>query len=253
MSPSSDPTPPADDRRFAASDDLHRRAWDELPHLALHNPVDAELAAHIETCDLCQDELRAFRAIREIARVGAADDGTPGPSPQVWERIHAAVADDDRPGRTVTPTVTPLRPRRRLLAPLLAAAAVVAAAGIGWAVGHSRSAPASSTASADLAAQPGTAAAAHGEATMHASPYGRQMTVTTSGLPAPHGYYEVWLYDPSANKMVAIGTLGAKARGSFTVPEGIDTQAYHIVDVSDQRYNGDPSHQTSVLRGQITQ
>jgi Anti-sigma-K factor rskA len=79
--------------------------------------------------------------------------------------------------------------------------------------------------------------------------------VTTSGLPPRNGYYEVWLYDPTANNMVAIGALGDGGRGTFTLPAGINLQNYHVVDVSAQDYVGGSviAHAQSVLRGQFTQ
>jgi hypothetical protein len=146
--------------------------------------------------------------------------------------------------------------RRRWRRPLLAAAAAVAvfAAGLGgWAIGRSgpdRSVP--RAAQAALAAQPGTSTAVHGTATIHPSDDGYTMVVDTRRLPARDGYYEVWLFNPSVNRMVAVGTLGTGGRGSFTVPEGIDLSAYHVVDVSAQRFNGNPAHARSVLRGALS-
>ena len=73
------------------------------------------------------------------------------------------------------------------------------------------------------------------------------------GLPLRQGYYEVWLFNPSSNQMVAVGTLADNGTGSFPVPAGLDPHAYHVVDVSAQDYDGDPAHKQSVLRGQLTQ
>lgn len=242
---------------------MHRRAPAELPELALDNTVDPQIAAHVDSCPDCRAELESYRAVRNLARFGSVrgtgevdGDGTtpPEPGPQVWDRISAELSaarpaePDARPDRT---TARGGLPRRAVLS-LLAAAAVVAAGFVGWAVGDQQGSAPRTSAQAALAAQPGTAASAHGRAVMHTSRDGYQMTVTTAGLPAPHGYYEVWLYNPSTAEMVAIGTLGSDAQGTFTVPGGIDTQAYHVVDISNQRYNGDPRHQTSVLRGTIT-
>ena len=78
------------------------------------------------------------------------------------------------------------------------------------------------------------------------------MSVSADGLPADDGYYEVWLFNPSINQMVAVGTLGAGGRGCFTVPDGIDLRAYHVVDVSAQKYNGNNTHERSVLRGPLS-
>ncbi len=92
-----------------------------------------------------------------------------------------------------------------------------------------------------------------GTAVVRRSPDGYTLQVNTEKLPAPPGYYEVWLYNPSINQMIAVGTLGSGARGSFTVPDGIDLIAYHLVDVSAQRYDGNNTHERSVLRGPLVQ
>lgn len=239
MSPSPDPS-------------LHDRALDELASLALGEPVDADIAEHVAHCPECRDELAALRATVRAARHGTAP-GTEAPPAAVWQRIAEQVAvpvRDDEP-----PAPTPLRRRRpwNRAAQLLVAAALVAGAAVGgWAIGHSDSGGTTGgTARAALSAQPGTGANAHGVAEMHESADGFRMNLKTAGLPATNGYYEVWLYDPSAQRMVAIGTLGTGATGTFTVPAGIDTRAYHVVDVSLQRFDGNPAHQRSVLRGQL--
>lgn len=245
-------------------DRLHRRALIELPELALDSPVDPIIAAHVAGCADCQVELQSLRAVRDLARfgsvggtarAGAAEPEALRPGPLVWDRISAELAAGPpvEPGR-VEPDAgrrwSRRLPRRGLLAGL-AAAAIVVAGVAGWTLGSRQGDSARARGQAVLAAQPGTVASAQGHAVMRPSHDGYQMTVTTTGLPAPTGYYEVWLYDPSAAKMVAIGTLGSDAQGSFTMPAGIDTQAYYVVDVSNQLYNGDPRHQTSVLRGTI--
>jgi hypothetical protein len=252
-----------------SADSAHVRTAAELPTHALGDPLDAPLEQHLHACPQCQEDLAAYRSIVRLAHDDVAGaPSTGGPSPQVWTRVvdelglsapRAEPEPDDLAaartgrGRTRRPAATAQPGRtRRVVAGLLVAAAIVAAGVVGWVIGDSRTGSPGSTAQAQLAAQPGTAASAHGHADMRASGDGYQMQLTTSGLPAPAGYYEVWLYDPSANKMVAIGTLGTDARGTFTVPAGIDTRAYHIVDVSDQRYNGNAAHQTSVLRGALT-
>lgn len=247
-------------------DALHARAHDDLASVALGEPADAELQAHVESCDRCREELGDYRRITELAR-GAGRLSPPAelPPAAVWSRITAelggapttdttpvpaqsagAPAAEPRPPRATA------RPRRSLLALAAAVVAVLAAGTIGWAAGRSTSpsTPARAMAAA-LQAQPGTAVAAHGTATMRATSGGFVMDVRTSGLPARDGFYEVWLYDPSAARMVAIGLLGSSGQGSFTVPGGLDVSAYHLVDVSLQRYNGDPQHGTSALRGPL--
>ncbi len=149
------------------------------------------------------------------------------------------------------------RIRGRRLRSLLAAAAVVAlvaAGAVGWTIGHTgRSSGATSASEAVLAPLPGSVSAAQGKADVRSSREGYALHVSTDRLPAPQGYYEVWLYNPSINQMVAVGALGSGQRGTFTVPEGIDLNAYHVVDVSAQRYDGNNTHERSVLRGSLVQ
>ena len=253
----------------------HELAAGELPTHALGAPLDPRLAAHIRGCAECQESLNAYRSLVRLARGGEAGEpaGRGGPAPQVWAAISGQLGLSDAPSAPSAPAVArepaatsapaarqaaaaasarPTGRVRRIVTGGLLAAAIVAAGATGWVIGDHQAGPPSSAAQAQLSAQPGTRATAHGRAVMRATADGYQMHLTTTGLPAPAGYYEVWLYDPSAGKMVAIGTLGADAQGSFTVPAGIDTRAYHVVDVSNQRYNGDPTHQTSVLRGALS-
>lgn len=238
---------------------------DELAAYALGTPIEPSAQQHIQDCPRCQEDLTAYRAIADLARHGGELDTAARPPEHVWARITddlgwdvaspapaaTGAAPTDRP-RDITEVATRRRLRRWVSTGLVAAAAVLAAGIGGWLLGERHSQAPRMSAQAELAAQPGTTAAAHGRATMLPAADGFQMQLTTSGLPAPAGYYEVWLYDPSAGKMVAIGTLGTDAKGTFTVPAGIDTHAYHVVDVSNQRYNGDPAHQTSVLRGTLS-
>ena len=230
--------------------DVHVRALDELASFALGEVPEPAVADHIAHCERCQAELADYERVAALARLSGRDeDDAAVPPAGLWERIQAEI---DPP-----PTRLPVARRapgwRRALVAAATVVALVAAAVGGWAVGHSSSSkPPNRSAQAVLQAQPGTTDDVHGIATMRSSATGYTMDVRTDGLPASNGYYEVWLYNPSAGLMVAIGTLGEGGKGSFTVPGGIDTQAYHVVDVSSQRYNGDNRHQQSVLQGSLT-
>lgn len=230
-------------------DQLHERARDDLASVALGESPDRDLADHIAGCAECRADLAAYRDVVGLARGAAAGDEDDVPSPAVWDAIAAAVGP-------VAPAVVPLhaarpRPLRRALLVAAATVAVLGAAAGGWAIGHTSSSGESSAAQAALQAQPGTADEARGVAAVHRSGDGYQLVVRTYDLPARSGYYEVWMYDPKAGHMVAVGTLGTGGRGAFTLPGGMDLGAYHVVDVSAQRYNGNPAHDRSVLRGPL--
>jgi len=232
--------------------DVHARAQDDLASLALGENVSPEVSAHVAGCDRCRQELAAYHHVVELARSGDRVDDGAVPPPAVWERIEAAVTT---PAPAAAPAGVVSLPSRRLRHGWLAAAATVLVLGAGaggWAVGHSGTGGSTAqTARASLHAQPGSTENVDGIATVRPSAHGYQLDVTTSGLPARDGYYEVWLYAPSSNTMVAVGTLGTGGRGTFTVPAGIDLSAYHVVDVSAQNYDGNAAHQRSVLQGPL--
>lgn len=79
----------------------------------------------------------------------------------------------------------------------------------------------------------------------------REMLVTTAGLPTPppDHFYEVWLLEPSTNKMAPVGMLDPSGRSVYGIAAPVMAQ-YLAVDISLQANDGDPAHSaTSVLRG----
>lgn len=242
--------------------EMHDATQRDIAALALGEPIDAAQRAHMMGCPTCQADVAAYRHIAGLARAGRAPAGAADQPPaHVWARIvdelglaagtaGAPAADSDV--RSSGPRRRPATARRRVLVAAAAVVALVAAGAGGWAVGHAGSPQgAQRSAQARLAAQPGTAQRVHGTASVHPSALGHTLTVDASGLPATAGYYEVWLFDPSINQMVAVGSLGDGGRGSFTVPAGLDLASYHVVDVSAQRFDGNNRHERSVLRGPL--
>jgi anti-sigma-K factor RskA len=145
-------------------------------------------------------------------------------------------------------------PHRHLRAVLAVAAAVVVVVLVAVGLGITLSSPAPAPVSAVAALQhmdaPSTAS---GVATVRSIGTTRTMVVTTAGLPAAptNHYYEVWLLEPSTNKMLALGLLAPSGRGSFAVSGPIMAQ-FSAVDISLQANNGNPAHsKTSVLRGPV--
>lgn len=229
--------------------DVHAHVQEDLAALAFGEIVAPAVAAHLAECGRCQDELASYRRVVELARLEEGDVNVcDAPPASVWEAIAAAVA----PPAPVVPLNAWRHPRWAWFAAAAAVLVLVSGAG-GWALGRGfDTAGPSPTAQAALRAQPGTSPAVHGAAVVHPSSDGYRLDVDAHGLPPRSGYYEVWLYDPGAGTMVAIGTLGTGGRGTFTVPAGIDLRAFDVVDVSAQNYDGNPAHQRSVLQGPLT-
>jgi hypothetical protein len=68
-------------------------------------------------------------------------------------------------------------------------------------------------------------------------------------------YLEVWLLDPDGTRLVSLGGLtraDGSYQGTFTVPAGLPFGEFNTVDVSVERWDGDPGHsKQSVLRGSL--
>ena len=68
-------------------------------------------------------------------------------------------------------------------------------------------------------------------------------------------YLEAWLMDSTGSRLLPLGALarhGEEFRGEFTIPAGLPTGEYDRVDVSAERFDGDPGHSTvSLLRGDL--
>jgi hypothetical protein len=82
---------------------------------------------------------------------------------------------------------------------------------------------------------------------------GVRMTVETRGLPkiGAGQFFEVWLFNPKTQKMLALGVLGPGGKASFDVADSLMGR-YQVVDVSLERDDGDPDHSvTSVLRAKV--
>lgn len=81
---------------------------------------------------------------------------------------------------------------------------------------------------------------------------GRRLVIRVSGLTEQSGFYEVWLLDRAAQKMISVGLLPANGEATFDLPPNLDLAGYPVVDVSLQQYNGSPEHSgDSVVRGTL--
>lgn len=232
---------------------------ESLSLLALGEQIDADLDGHIDECPDCQAELAALRRTVALGRYGVENDNDlpTTPSPAVWERITAELgAPAGSAHHSGRQPASDERRSWRYWVGVAAAAVVIAAAGTGGGYLAGRNVTPSVppvTATAQLSQMPGGPSGVGGSAKVHKTATGPQVSVQATNLPERDGYYEVWLYNPDTESMVAIGTLPRDGAASFPVPPGLDVDAYHVVDVSAQDYDGDPTHKQSVLRGALSQ
>ncbi len=245
-------------------------------------PDDPAVSAHLQGCERCRAEVTDLRRTVELARERGVGDALVAPPPRVWEGIAAELGlPEERNGHvggahtaprhlpdapagpgTHHPSAVPLaraRPavrRRRLLAPLLAAAiGLLAGLGIGRAL-------APEPASAPVAGAVGLLAPvgdldpdASGTVAMADDRDGRRMVVEVQGVTDIAGgdHLEAWLMDATGTRLVPLGALaggGGTFRGTFTVPDGLPLGEFGQVDVSAERWDGDPGHSAlSLVRG----
>ena len=255
---------------------------ERLTLLALSEPAeveDAELTAHLEQCVLCRSEVETLRRTVDLARetVDYRDEEPRAPE-AVWTRISAdlgladASADSgpgpdahERPsgrhhrpdGDVVGPEGAAPRLGRSRWGPVVALAAAVAVGVVGtlvavrpWGSGTGTPAVASSTATLEpVAGGPGGVS---GRAVVREGQDGPELDVSAAGLPLQQGYYEVWVFDGARN-MVSVGVLGPGSAATLPLPPTLDLRTYHVIDISEERYDGDQTHsKASVLRGTLT-
>jgi hypothetical protein len=226
---------------------------DQLALRALGEDVP-ELDQHLAGCAECRRELDELRAVVATAREVEPEDQPVAPPPAVWEAVSAelglrGVAAGDELAARRMPT------GRRRGALLLAAAAAVTGIAVGAAgalllSGDDGTAPAQVVAQADLAALPEHQGS--GSATVHTSDGERVLVVDVSDLTKGDGFYEVWLLDSEAQRLVSLGLLEGD-EGRFPLPEQVDVGEYPVVDVSIEPTDGDPAHSgNSVVRGTLS-
>ena len=213
---------------------------DTLALLALGETVASDAdKEHLARCVSCADEVASLSAAVDVGRHSLSDDALVAPDARVWRSISAELGLKPR-GRT-----------RRLL-PIVAAAAAVfvmaSGAAVWWAL---RPAPATLSASAALDAVPNWPTAG-GEAVLEQNPDGsRTVTVTLDAPAAQDAFREAWLIKSDASDLVSLGVLRG-SRATFDVPASIDLSKFDLVDVSQEAYDGDPTHSgDSIVRGKL--
>jgi hypothetical protein len=227
---------------------------EQLALAALGEPLPDADAAHLAGCAQCSAEVAALRrpvdllAVPELA--GTAPEVTP--PPQVWTAIAAAT------GVTAVPPssgaeVVPLRPRRSRTRWLTIAAAVLVGGVVGGAaVALTRDDDSGGAVVATAALDPLPEEDASGRAEVRDVDGTRSLQVDLDAPSLPDGYYEVWLLQPDAVRMVPVGVVH---RGDtvLPLPDDLDLGDYPLVDVSVEPMDGDPAHSgVSVARGTLS-
>jgi hypothetical protein len=241
---------------------------EQLALAALREPLPAEDATHLASCEVCRAEVRSLqRSVDAVAVPQLAAPGAPvAPPPAVWEAIAAAtgVSATPRPAAVPAPAavaeagappaqdadVLPFRSRRRPL--LLVAAALVAGAVVGaGAVAVVQSGDDGEPVTA-VALDPLADNDASGRAEVVVRDDGSRVVEVELDAPAlDDEYYEIWLIDRDVVGMVPLGVV---APGTQTVelPAELDLAEFPLVDVSVEPLDGDPTHSgVSVARGEL--
>jgi anti-sigma factor RsiW len=222
---------------------------------------DAAVEAHLAACPLCRGHVASLRRTVDLALAsgGASfDDGDIGhdaPPDRVWHAITQELA-------TVVPEPAALPAHRRApsrwrrIALPVAASVIGVAAGLG--IGMVIASPPGNTATvARLAPVTGLDPAGRGTVDMVSADGGSRMVVRLDGVTDLAGadFLEAWLMDPAGRKLLALGSLarvGDTFQGTFTVPADLPTSEFDTVDISAEKWDGNPGHsRVSLLRGSI--
>lgn len=225
---------------------------DVLALLALGEAVDAATVQHVQGCARCRERLEEYRRVVTAGRAIDEDDWPHRPPDDLWLRISTSVASGvDETPPSDDPVVVPLR-RRRTSAWIVGLAAasvgVLVGAGIVWLASSWGSAP-QVVASTQLSPMNGFDVS--GSAALQSTSDGMQLAVSLPDLPAAaDGYYEVWVATSDTKNMVAVGTFNPDGQAVFPLPSGMDPASFPVVDISFERFDGDPGHSAvSVARG----
>jgi hypothetical protein len=236
-------------------DAAHTVSAETLALIALGEPVaTAEDTAHLLACPECRAELDALARAADAGRASFTTEPLESPSPEVWNRISAAVGT--APDRRPRPRRAARRaPRRRMLVAAVAALALVAGGTVVWrTLAPTGGTPDDVLANADLLALPAWPSAG-GEAVVASLPDGGRVLRLTLDVPddgADSDYHEAWLLTSDAASLLSLGIITGD-QATFAIPAGLDLALYDVVDVSAEAYDGDPLHSgDSIVRGTLT-
>jgi anti-sigma-K factor RskA len=243
---------------------------DDLALAALPaEPTDPDVAAHLAECAACRAHVAELARTVTLAQNGAGEVG-PAPPDRLWAAIAAELGDELGPDAGGAPTASPPdRPTvaaggsgRKRWRVLVAAAAAVVVLATGVAIGRGVAAPGGEQPASTIVAQlrPIGALDPASSGTLTATERAgvRTMAVHLTGVPDTAGadYLEVWLMNGAGSEIVALGALtrdGTGYTGSFTVPSNLPMDQLDLIDVSAERYDGNPGHSgVSILRGSLS-
>ena len=227
--------------------------------------VSTDDIVHIASCSACSREISSIRRITELARSGPAEKHLLRPDDAVWRRISSTLALSDGvtpmslraeapPGAAPAVDIRRDRLRRsRRWWVLPAAAAVVLLAGAAGAIIFAQRPTTVVLAGVTLEPLPEWVGSS-GDARIERAADGQRDVIVTLQASEPTSddrYREVWLLSADLSKLVSIGVLSGGS-GSFVIPDGLDLRDYSIVDVSEEKLDGDPAHSgDSIVRGEI--
>ncbi|MFJ6000639.1 anti-sigma factor domain-containing protein [Arthrobacter sp. NPDC092385] len=235
---------------------------------ALNESLDRWSREHLATCRDCSADVNELRSIVAMAKADGSAAVLERPGPAVWMAIKAelglpaelgddASARDSRRDASVSPLV-PLEGGHRRTGRPVAVRWLAVAAGIGVVVGggalwgfQSLGGTGGGAVLARAALEPLPGRSGSGEVTISRTGDGtRSLDIDLAGA-VPEGYRQVWLIAPDLEQMYSVGLMDGD-HGRFTVPAAIDLAQFPIVDVSDEPFDGDPSHSSvSMVRGTI--
>ncbi len=243
---------------------------EQLALAALREPLPADDAAHLESCEPCRAEVASLRRVVDVLAVPqlAAPVASVPPPPRVWDAIAAAtgVSATPRPPAAdadavdsppeeppaAEASVLPFRSRRRpvLLAVAAAVAGAVIGAGAVAVLGDRDDGDGDAVVAVTL--EPLAENDASGRAEVIVRDDGSRVVQVDLDAPAlDDGYYEVWLIDAEVVGMVPLGVVRPGTQ-EFELPADLDLEQFPIVDVSVEPLDGVPTHSgVSVARGEL--
>jgi hypothetical protein len=224
---------------------------EDLSLTALGEPMGREDEAHLSTCPRCQSRVDQLAAVVASARAITDQDRPLAPPPELWQSITDELGMSS--GGNVTSIADARRARRPRIWPIAIAAVALGVVAGGVITAGLLAPPTGHAILAQGQLDPMADSGFTGTATVEEGPDGAVLTVAVPDLPGvDDGYYEVWMATADAGTMVAIGTLNPGQQGQYPLPAGMDVNAFPVVDVSVEHFDGDAGHSAiSVVRGQL--